>query len=69
MLRLAGALLAVLAAAFPAEAKDLPEFMIFTYGIQLTETNLKALTGAGFNTVGARHLQESYRRPHFGERS
>jgi hypothetical protein len=51
MLRLAGALLAILVAAFPAGAKDLPEFMIFTYGVDLTETNLKALAGAGFNTV------------------
>ncbi len=49
--RIVFALVAVTAAAFPAAARDLPEFMIFTYGVDLTEPNVKALAGAGFNTV------------------
>lgn len=51
MFRLVFALFAVLVAAFPAAAKDFPEFMIFTYGVDLTETKVKALSEAGFNTV------------------
>ncbi len=33
------------------EARELPEFMIFTYGVELTEANVKALAEMGFNTV------------------
>ncbi len=36
--------------AIPATARDLPEFMIFTYGLELTKTRVKALADAGFNT-------------------
>jgi hypothetical protein len=33
------------------QAKDLPEFMIFTYNIDLTEKNVKTLADADFNIV------------------
>jgi hypothetical protein len=33
------------------QAKDLPEFMIFTYNVDLTEKNVKILADAGFNIV------------------
>jgi hypothetical protein len=51
MRRLVFALLTVLVTAFPAAARDLPEFLIFTYGVDLTEANVRALAGAGFNTL------------------
>ena len=41
----------LLAATFNASAKDLPEFMIFTYEVGLTEANVKTLAGADFNTL------------------
>lgn len=50
-LRLAVLLSVFLFAAMPASAKDLPEFMIFTYEVELTETNVKALADADFNIV------------------
>jgi hypothetical protein len=40
-----------LAAPGLATARSLPEFMIFTYGVELTEKNLEALARMGFNTV------------------
>lgn len=46
---LLGACLALLFQVAPA--KDLPEFMIFTYGVELTEAKAAALAAAGFNTV------------------
>lgn len=32
-------------------AKDLPQFMIFTYGVELNEKNVKTLVDADYNTV------------------
>ena len=37
--------------AVTAYARELPEFMIFTYGVDLTEKTVKILADAGFNTV------------------
>lgn len=37
--------------AVTTQAKDLPEFMIFTYNVDLTEKNLKILSEADFNIV------------------
>ncbi len=50
-LKLSIFIIALFTSATPAAAKDLPEFMIFTYGVDLTETNVKALAAADFNTV------------------
>ncbi len=47
------AALALLALAYvtPTVAKDLPEFMIFTYEVDLSEKNVKTLAESGFNTL------------------
>jgi hypothetical protein len=41
----------LLAVTFTASAKNLPDFMIFTYEVELTEPTVKALAGADFNIV------------------
>ncbi len=51
MPRIGFAILAALFAAFPSGANELPQFMVFTYGVDLTKANVEALAGAGFNTV------------------
>lgn len=43
-------LLSALAPAF-LSGRGLPEFLIFTYGVELNEANVKALAEMGFNTV------------------
>jgi hypothetical protein len=38
-------------AALPAAARDLPEFMVFTYEVELTEKAVQLLAASDFNTV------------------
>ena len=51
MLRIVTTILLILLFAISVAARDLPEFMIFTYGVDLTDATVKALADAGFNTV------------------